>query len=274
MSALILLPLFVPAGRARWAPSPSTGPSACGGHSVLPRDRPLPVGGAARVPGPAGLARRGRPVARGGRGRPRAPGPRPHPLARHACPSSPRVSLAALLFAFIVSVNEFIMALFLATPGTRTFPVVIWPQIRYLLTPVVAAASSVIILLPGRPLRLRWPRLHQRAPADGVAVTPRDPGRMHRLRPRPRALTLGDNRPPPGCRYTRPPRVSGPPVRLRRRGPRCSRAIVTPDGKVDYQALAERRARLDGLRRGTSAPASPESTPRASPATTTPSRTG
>jgi putative spermidine/putrescine transport system permease protein len=55
--------------------------------------------------------------------------------------------LVALLFAFIISVNEFIMALFLATPRTRTLPVVIWPQIRYLLTPVVAAASSVIIVL-------------------------------------------------------------------------------------------------------------------------------
>jgi len=55
--------------------------------------------------------------------------------------------LVALLFAFIISVNELIMALFLATPRTRTLPVAIWPQIRYLLTPVVAAASSVIIVL-------------------------------------------------------------------------------------------------------------------------------
>ena len=55
--------------------------------------------------------------------------------------------LVALLFAFIISVNEFVMALFLASPWTRTLPVVIWPQIRYLLTPVVAAASSVIIVL-------------------------------------------------------------------------------------------------------------------------------
>lgn len=52
-----------------------------------------------------------------------------------------------LLFAFIISVNEFIMSLFLSTPSTRTLPVVIWPQIRYLLTPIVAAASSVIILV-------------------------------------------------------------------------------------------------------------------------------
>lgn len=55
--------------------------------------------------------------------------------------------LIALLFAFIISANEFVMALFLATPSTRTLPVVIWPQIRYLLTPVVAAASSVIIVV-------------------------------------------------------------------------------------------------------------------------------
>jgi ABC-type spermidine/putrescine transport system permease subunit II len=55
--------------------------------------------------------------------------------------------LVALLFAFIISVNEFIMALFLSTPRTRTLPVAIWPQIRYLLTPIVAAASSVIIVI-------------------------------------------------------------------------------------------------------------------------------
>lgn len=52
-----------------------------------------------------------------------------------------------VLFAFIISVNEFIMSLFLATPRTRTLPVAIWPQIRYLLTPIVAAASSVIIVI-------------------------------------------------------------------------------------------------------------------------------
>jgi ABC-type spermidine/putrescine transport system permease subunit II len=52
-----------------------------------------------------------------------------------------------LVFAFIISVNEFIMALFLSTPRTRTLPVAIWPQIRYLLTPIVAAASSVIIVI-------------------------------------------------------------------------------------------------------------------------------
>jgi ABC-type spermidine/putrescine transport system permease subunit II len=52
-----------------------------------------------------------------------------------------------VLFAFIISVNEFIMALFLGTADVKTLPVAIWPKIRYLLTPIVAAASSVIILI-------------------------------------------------------------------------------------------------------------------------------
>lgn len=55
--------------------------------------------------------------------------------------------IVALLFAFIISVNELIVALFLTTPRTKTLPVAIWPQIRYLLTPIVAAASSVIIVI-------------------------------------------------------------------------------------------------------------------------------
>ncbi len=51
------------------------------------------------------------------------------------------------LFAFIISMNDLIMALFLSTADIKTMPVVIWPQIRYLLTPIVAAASSVIIVI-------------------------------------------------------------------------------------------------------------------------------
>jgi putative spermidine/putrescine transport system permease protein len=52
-----------------------------------------------------------------------------------------------VLFAFIISVNEFIMALFLGTADVKTLPVAIWPKIRYLLTPIVAAASSIIIVI-------------------------------------------------------------------------------------------------------------------------------
>jgi ABC-type spermidine/putrescine transport system permease subunit II len=53
----------------------------------------------------------------------------------------------SIFFAFIVSVNEFVMALFLATPRTQTLPTLIWPQVRYNLTPIVAAASGVTILV-------------------------------------------------------------------------------------------------------------------------------
>lgn len=53
----------------------------------------------------------------------------------------------SVFFAFIISVNEFVMALFLATPRTQTLPTLIWPQVRYNLTPIVAAASGVTILL-------------------------------------------------------------------------------------------------------------------------------
>ena len=52
-----------------------------------------------------------------------------------------------VLFAFIISVNEFVMSLFLSTADVKTLPVRIWPQIRYLLTPIVAAASSIIIAI-------------------------------------------------------------------------------------------------------------------------------
>ena len=39
------------------------------------------------------------------------------------------------------------MALFLATPRTQTLPTLIWPQVRYSLTPIVAAASGATILI-------------------------------------------------------------------------------------------------------------------------------
>jgi len=55
--------------------------------------------------------------------------------------------ILSMFLAFIVSMNEFIMALFLATPRTQTLPTLIWPQVRYNLTPIVAAASGVTILI-------------------------------------------------------------------------------------------------------------------------------
>ena len=55
--------------------------------------------------------------------------------------------MAASIIAYIISLNEFIMALFLGTPDTETLPKMIWPQIRHTVSPIVAAASSVLLVL-------------------------------------------------------------------------------------------------------------------------------
>ncbi len=55
--------------------------------------------------------------------------------------------LSGAAMGFVLSLNEFMIALFLATPDTETLPKVIWPSLRYTLTPLVAAASCVTMLL-------------------------------------------------------------------------------------------------------------------------------
>ena len=45
----------------------------------------------------------------------------------------------------MLSLNEFVIALFLATPAIETLPKVIWPNLRYTLTPLVAAASAITV---------------------------------------------------------------------------------------------------------------------------------
>ena len=55
--------------------------------------------------------------------------------------------MAAAVIGYIISLNEFIMALFLGTPDTETLPKMIWPQIRHSVSPVVAAASSVLLVI-------------------------------------------------------------------------------------------------------------------------------
>jgi ABC-type spermidine/putrescine transport system permease subunit II len=52
---------------------------------------------------------------------------------------------AAVSMTFVLSLNEFLISLFLAGPETATLPVVIWPNLRYTLTPLVAAASAITI---------------------------------------------------------------------------------------------------------------------------------
>jgi ABC-type spermidine/putrescine transport system permease subunit II len=55
--------------------------------------------------------------------------------------------LAATLFALVISLNEITLTLFLATRYTETLPRVIWPNLRFAITPLVAAASVVLLAL-------------------------------------------------------------------------------------------------------------------------------
>jgi putative spermidine/putrescine transport system permease protein len=59
---------------------------------------------------------------------------------------APSVVTGAVM-AFVLSLNEFVLALFLATPETETLPRVIWPSLRYTLSPLVAVASCVTTLI-------------------------------------------------------------------------------------------------------------------------------
>lgn len=66
--------------------------------------------------------------------------------------------VAATLFALVISLNEVTLTLFLATRDTETLPRVIWPNLRFAVTPLVAAASTVLLTLslPATLAVLRW----------------------------------------------------------------------------------------------------------------------
>jgi putative spermidine/putrescine transport system permease protein len=55
--------------------------------------------------------------------------------------------LAATLFALVISLNEITLSLFLATRYTETLPRVIWPNLRFSITPLTAAASVILLAL-------------------------------------------------------------------------------------------------------------------------------
>lgn len=54
---------------------------------------------------------------------------------------------SAAIFSFLVSWDEVVVAIFMATPTLQTLPVRIWGTLRQDLTPVIAAASTLLILL-------------------------------------------------------------------------------------------------------------------------------
>jgi ABC-type spermidine/putrescine transport system permease subunit II len=55
--------------------------------------------------------------------------------------------IAGAVVAFILSVNEFTLAVFLTTPRTKTLPAALWPEARDKETPLLAAASCLTVLV-------------------------------------------------------------------------------------------------------------------------------
>jgi putative spermidine/putrescine transport system permease protein len=53
--------------------------------------------------------------------------------------------LAAAIFSFLASWDEVVVSIFMASPTLQTLPVRIWATLRQDLTPVVAAASSLLV---------------------------------------------------------------------------------------------------------------------------------
>lgn len=68
--------------------------------------------------------------------------------------------LAGATLSAVLSLNEFYLTLFLATPHTETLPYVIWPNLRYSLSPLVAVASVVTLALTTAAcLTVAWQKL-------------------------------------------------------------------------------------------------------------------
>lgn len=54
---------------------------------------------------------------------------------------------AAAIFSFLMSWDEVVLAIFMSSPTLQTLPVKIWTTLRQDLTPVVAAASTLLVAL-------------------------------------------------------------------------------------------------------------------------------
>ncbi|RWE70777.1 ABC transporter permease [Mesorhizobium sp.] len=54
---------------------------------------------------------------------------------------------SAAIFAFLASWDEVVVAIFMASPTLQTLPVKIWGSLRQDLSPVIAAASSLLVFL-------------------------------------------------------------------------------------------------------------------------------
>ncbi|WP_158816867.1 ABC transporter permease [Methylocapsa sp. S129] len=55
--------------------------------------------------------------------------------------------IVGFIFAFTFSFDELILAMFLTSPATRTVPRLLWEQLNFQMTPVIAAATVVLLVL-------------------------------------------------------------------------------------------------------------------------------
>jgi ABC-type spermidine/putrescine transport system permease subunit II len=76
--------------------------------------------------------------------------------------------LVGFIFAFAFSFDELILAIFLTSPATRTVPRLLWEQLNYQMTPVIAAATCVLLAVTAT-LLLAAARLGGRRVADVAA---------------------------------------------------------------------------------------------------------
>ena len=75
--------------------------------------------------------------------------------------------LAGAILAFAFSFDELILALFLASPESRTLPRLLWQDLRQYVTPIIAAATTLVLCLSFALLGLTaW--LQRSAPRPGA----------------------------------------------------------------------------------------------------------
>jgi len=55
--------------------------------------------------------------------------------------------IAGFIFAFAASLDELVLAIFLSSPATRTLPLLLWEQLNFQITPELAAAATVILVV-------------------------------------------------------------------------------------------------------------------------------
>ena len=53
--------------------------------------------------------------------------------------------ISSVILSFVISLNEFPMALFLSDGDTRTLPVMMWMSMRSASTPILAVASVILL---------------------------------------------------------------------------------------------------------------------------------